>query len=404
MLSISDFVEVRDKSVAKHYKKQKAAIGHFIEDYMNEKVDLKRDFKDLMKHKDEIFTYNYVGHHWKFFLSRFIPEVVIHSQKQDERIIRSHYDDKNDLFSWFLGDRMIYTSCYYKNENETLEQAQDNKLDLIAQKMQLKEGETLLDIGCGWGTLVTHFAKHYGVDCTGVTIAQAGADWANGLIKENGVEDKARILRMDYRDIPKKKYNKITCLEMAEHVGVKNFKKFMAQIHDMLEDDGIFYMQIAGLRERNSLFFDIPERQEDLVWGLFMNEYIFSGADASMPLNWDLLKMEKVGFEVHSIENIGIHYSKTIDDWYSNWMSNKEKVLAKYGEYTFRMYQIFLAWSVEIAAQGSSTAYQIVAYKNRNFYDRTRFIGGVSLGESDKFNNTSSVASSATKKNLVGQD
>ena len=114
-----------------------------------------------------------------------------------------------------------------------------------------------------------------------MTIAQAGADWGNQQIKDYGVEDKAQIWVKDYRDIPKdKKYNKITCLEMAEHVGIKYFKKFMKQCYDMLEDDGMFYLQIAGLRERSHLF--QKENQEDLVWGLFMNEYIFSGADASI--------------------------------------------------------------------------------------------------------------------------
>jgi cyclopropane fatty-acyl-phospholipid synthase-like methyltransferase len=280
-----------------------------------------------------------------------------------------------------------------------LEKAQDNKMDLIAHKMQLKPGETLLDIGCGWGTLVTHMAKHYGVDATGVTIAEAGAKWANTLIKENGVEGKARILRMDYRDIPKKKYNKISCLEMAEHVGVKNFRKFMKQCYDMLEDDGIFYIQIACLRERESVLYG--PNQEDIVWGLFMNEYIFSGADASMPVSWDLVQIEKAGFEVHSIENIGIHYSKTIDYWYQNWMSNKEKVLAKYGEYIFRQYQIFLGWSVEIARQGSSTAYQITCYKNVNHFDRPRFIGKTILGESTEFGSTGSVSSVETMAELV---
>ncbi len=399
-LKVSDFIEIKDRSIASNYRADKAKVGHFMEDYMNGRIDLVRDFKDVMKHKDEIFTWGFTAHHYKFFLTRFIPEVVIHSQQQDERIIRGHYDDKNDLFNWFLGPRMIYTSCYFKDENEPLEQAQDNKMDLIAQKMQLKEGQTLLDIGCGWGTLVTHLARHYGVDATGVTIAEAGKDWAESLIKENGVEDRARILRMDYRDIPKKKYDRITCLEMAEHVGVKYFRKFMKQIYDMLEDDGIFYLQIAGLRERESLFHG-PD-QEDIVWGLFMSEYIFSGADASMPLNWDLKQIEKAGFEVHSVENIGIHYSKTIDAWYHNWMGNKDKVIAKYGEYTFRMYQIFLGWSVEIAREGGSTAYQIVCYKNQDEFKRNRFIGKTSLGESSGVTNTESVSSESTIGELVG--
>ena len=380
-MRISDFIEVKDPKVASHYRKAKAQAGHFVQDYINEKIDINMGLFEMLKHKDKIFNYDYVRHHYKFFFSRMIPEVIIHSKKQDERIVRSHYDNKNDLFNWFLGPRMIYTSCYFQNQNETLEEAQDNKMNLIARKMQLNKGETLLDIGCGWGTLVAHMAKYYGVDVTGVTIAQAGADWGTRQIKEYGVSpEQARIWRMDYRDIPRnKKYNKITCLEMAEHVGIKYFKKFMKQIYDMLEDDGLFYMQIAGLRERKHLL--QKKDREDLVWGLFMNEYIFSGADASMPLNWDLRRIEKVGFEVHSVENIGIHYGKTIHYWYNNWMRNREKVLEKYGERTFRIYSVFLAWSVYIARQGGSTAYQIVCRKNLNTADRNRFIGKTNLGE-----------------------
>ena len=381
---ISDFIEVKNPRVSGRYSKQKVAIGHFVEDYIAEKIDINVGMLELLSHRGEIFTYEYTNHHYYFFLSRMIPEVVSHSKKQDERIIRSHYDNKNDLFNWFLGPKMIYTSCYFKDENETLEEAQENKMDLIAQKMQLKPGERLLDIGCGWGTLVAHQAKHYGVDATGVTIAQAGADWANQQIKDFGVEDKARILVKDYRDIPRdKKFDKISCLEMAEHVGIKYFKTFMQQCYDMLEDDGIFYLQIAGLRERNNLF-SVPDR-EDLVWGLFMNEYIFSGADASMPLNWDLRRIEKVGFEVHSVENIGNHYHITIKRWHENWLGNKEKVLEKYGERIYRIYEIFLAWSVLITKIGGSSAYQIVCHKNTDDFDRLKFIGDINLGESDGF-------------------
>ncbi|MEQ9423086.1 MAG: cyclopropane-fatty-acyl-phospholipid synthase family protein [Cyclobacteriaceae bacterium] len=387
MSKISDFIEVKNPSVSGRYSKKNVAMGNFIQDYIAGKVDITVSFKELLKHKNDIFNWNYTAHHWKFFFSRMIPEVVIHSQKQDERIIRSHYDNKNDLFNWFLGSKMIYTSCYFTNFDETLEVAQENKMNLIAQKMQLKPGEELLDIGCGWGTLVAHMAKYYDVNTTGVTIAQAGADWGNRQIKDYGVEDKAKIWVKDYRDIPKdKKYNKITCLEMAEHVGIKYFKKFMKQCYDMLEDDGMFYLQIAGLRERSHLF--QRENREDLVWGLFMNEYIFSGADASMPLNWDLQRIEKVGFEVHSVENIGNHYSITIDRWYDNWMNNKEKVLEKYGEEIFRIYEIFLAWSVVIARHGGSSAYQIVCHKNEDKFDRMRFIGKTNLGEQDSFKQT----------------
>jgi len=385
--TIHDLIEVKNPRVSARYLKNKVSMGHFIEDYIAEKINIKVSLRELLNYKNDIFTFNFTKHHYYFFISRMIPEVAIHSQKQDKRIIKSHYDNKNDLFSWFLGPKMIYTSCYFKSIDESLEDAQENKMNLIAQKMQLKEGDELLDIGCGWGTLVAHLAKHYRVNTTGVTIAQAGAEWATRQIKEYGVEDLAKIWTMDYRDIPRdKKYNKISCLEMAEHVGIKYFKKFIKQCYDLLEDDGLFYLQIAGLRERSNLF--QKKNREDLVWGLFMNEYIFSGADASMPLNWDLQRIEKVGFEVHSVENIGNHYSITINRWYDNWLSNKEKVLEKYGERIFRIYEIFLAWSVIIARQGSSTAYQIVCHKNINKFDRTKFIGATNLGEHTNIDKT----------------
>lgn len=386
-MKISDFVEVKNPKVSSRYKENKVAIGNFIEDYIAGDVNINTDFKEMLRHKEEIFTFQFVGHHYKFLISRFLPEVLSHSKKQDERIVRSHYDNKNDLFNWFLGPKMIYTSCYFLTGNESLEVAQENKMNLIAQKIQLKTGDELLDIGCGWGTLVAHMAKYFGANTTGVTIAQAGVDWATNQIKDFGVVDKARAWRMDYRDIPKdKKYDKITCLEMAEHVGVKNFKKFMKQIYDMLKDDGIFYLQIAGIRERDSLF--TGPIHEDLVWGLFMNEYIFSGADASMPLHWDLKHIERTGFEIHSVENVGIHYSKTIEFWYDNWMNNKSKVLDKYGERIYRIYEIFLGWSIYITLQGSSTAYQIVCRKNLNKFDRKKFIGATNLGAQYKAKKT----------------
>lgn len=393
-MKISDFIEVKNPKFKKRYSGKKVEAGHWIQDYLNGDIDMKGDFMEFIDNIKELCKFGFVGHHYKFFVTEFLPEIMSHSQKMDEATILSHYNDQNDIFRWFLGPRMVYTSGYYKSGDETLEQAQDNKLDLIAQKMQLKEGESLLDIGCGWGTLVAHMAKNYNMDTTGVTITPEQAEWGRRLIKENGVEDQSRILTIDYRDIPKRKYNKITCLEMAEHVGIKYFQKFMEQIYDLLEDDGIFYLQIAALRERKSLFYG-PD-QETIVWGLFMNEYIFPGADASMPVSWDLRRIEKAGFEINTVENVGIHYSKTIAAWYNNWMSNKDKVIEKYGEMQFRMYQVFLGWSTRIAAIGGSSAYQIICHKNINSVKRDRYIGRIALGENKKFDNTTSVDSATT--------
>jgi cyclopropane fatty-acyl-phospholipid synthase-like methyltransferase len=377
---ITDLVIVKDQKVASRYKDGvKVPITTFIEDYMNGRVDITCDLQKLIQNRTLFFNYEFVGHHLKFLFSNFIPEVLIHSKAQDERVIRSHYDRGNDFFGWFLGERMVYTSAFFKTGHEDLETAQDQKLDLVCQKLQLKPGERLLDIGCGWGTLAAHSAKYYGTDSTGITIAQKGADFANDRIAKWGVKDHARVLRMDYRSIPADKYDKISCLEMAEHVGVKYFTRFMKQISSLLKDDGLFYLQIAGLKA--------GYHQESLVWGGFMSQYIFPGADASMPLSFVVKRLEKAGFEIHSVENIGIHYSYTIQRWYHNWMSNKEAVIAAYGLWWFRCWEVFLAWSVDIAKQGNSTCFQIACNKNRDAFNRTRWFGGVNLGERDIIKN-----------------
>ncbi len=374
--NIRDVVIIRDNSVNSRYKNgEKTAITDFIEDYMNGRVDIACDFQELIRNRTLFFKYAWVGHHLKFLFSRFIPEVTIHSAKQDERVIRSHYDRGNDFFGGFLGDRMIYTSAFFKTGLEDLETAQDQKLDLVCNKLQLKQGEKLLDIGCGWGTLAAHSAKYYGTDSTGITIAQKGADYANDQIKRWGVADHARVLRMDYRSIPAAKYDKISCLEMAEHVGVKYFQRFMKQIAGLLKDDGLFYLQIAGLRA--------GYHKESLIWGGFMSEYIFPGADASMPLSFVVKRLEGAGFEIHSVENVGIHYSLTIQKWYNNWQQNKEIIVKAYSEWWFRCWEVFLAWSVDIAKQGNSTCFQIVCNKNLDTFNRPRYFGGINLGERD---------------------
>ena len=154
--------------------------------------------------------YSLTWKHLKWAVTNFIPEVTIHSKEQDQRIVREHYDRGNDFFGWFLGERMVYTSAFFEHPGETLEQAQDNKMNLVCRKLQLKPGERLLDIGCGWGTLTRHAAQYYGADATGVTIAERQTEFGNERIKSaRPRRTRARILCSDYRDIPAQKFDKI---------------------------------------------------------------------------------------------------------------------------------------------------------------------------------------------------
>lgn len=374
MKKLSDYVRFNDARFEKKWANRPIPMVKLYEAYFNGTIDIPGDINELLNDRNDLVTWNLTTDHLKWIITNFLPEVTIHSKAQDKRIVREHYDRGNDFFSWFLGPRMIYTSGFYSKDGETLENAQDNKLNLVCQKLQLKPGDRLLDIGCGWGTLARHAAKHYGVDATGVTLSVNQAAYAAEKIKEDGTGDRCRVLCMDYREIPMTKYDKIVSLEMVEHVGVKNLKSFYQQCHDMLTDEGIFLLQWTGLRR--------AMRPEDLIWGLFMNKFIFPGADASLCASAMQKYMEKVEFEIHSVENVTIHYSKTIQAWHKNWMSNKADIIQAYSERWYRIWHFFLAWSVRIAAQGNAACFQVVLNRNLDQFDRKRWIGQkFSLGE-----------------------
>jgi sphingolipid C9-methyltransferase len=376
MKRLTDYVVFHDKKLEKRYANAPIPMATLYEAYFDGAIDIPGDIYRLLRDRNQFVNYRLTPQHFKWAVTNFIPEVAIHSKQQDERIVREHYDRGNDFFGWFLGERMIYTSGFFTNPGETLEQAQDNKLNLVCKKLQLQPGERLLDIGCGWGTLAAHSARYFGSDSTGVTIARNQAEFGNQRAKEWGVERSARILCSDYRDIPATKYDKIVSLEMVEHVGVKNLKAFYEQVYDLLADDGVFLLQWTGLRR--------GLRPEDLIWGLFMNKYIFPGADASLCPAAMLAVMEKAGWETHTVENVSHHYSWTLKRWHDNWLSNKDAVLKAYGERWYRIWHLFLAWSVIIGEQGNAACFQVVLNKNIDSYNRFRWIGRHVVGDREQ--------------------
>ncbi|MCC6214410.1 MAG: class I SAM-dependent methyltransferase [Polyangiaceae bacterium] len=355
-------------------------MATLYEAYFDGAVDITGDLCELLRDRNLYVSWSLTPEHFRWAATHFLPEAVIHTKAQDRRIVREHYDRGNDFFEWFLGERMVYTSAFFTEpDRETLEQAQDNKIRLVCEKLQLQRGERLLDIGCGWGTLALQAARDFGADTTGVTLAERQTELGNARIREAGLSDQARILCKDYRDIPYTRYDKIVSLEMVEHVGVKNLVSFYEQVRDLLADDGLFLLQWTGLRR--------GFRPEDLIWIMFMGKYVFPGADASLPPSSMLTAMEKAGWETHSMENVTTHYHYTIKKWHENWVSNREAVLRTYGERWYRIWNLFLAWSTIIATQGNAACFQTVLCKNLDHYDRTRWVkrkGAVILGDRAK--------------------
>ncbi|PVI03805.1 S-adenosyl-L-methionine-dependent methyltransferase [Periconia macrospinosa] len=370
-----------------YYGKNKIPLETFQEMYFDGDVDFKGDCLEILEMRHDWAKFRFTIGLIKHFLFGMIPEMIMHTRSQDEEQVRDHYDRGDDFYGWFLGPRMIYTSGIISDINveESLEQLQDNKLAVVCEKIGLKKGEKMLDIGCGWGTLTKFASVKHGAHVTGVTLGRNQTAWGNSGLRRNGIgEDQSNILCMDYRDIPVPAggYNKITCLEMAEHVGVRHFPAFCRQVYDMLDDDGVFFLQIAGLRKAWQF--------EDLTWGLFMNKYVFPGADASTPLGWVVDKLEGAGFEVKGIDTIGVHYSATLWKWYRNWIGNKDKVIAKYGKRWYRIWEYFLAISTIASRQGTATCFQIVLVKNLNSTHRVE-------GIATQFALTAALASSKEK-------
>lgn len=364
---LTDHVTFNDEKLATRYGRGRIPMATLYEAYFDGAIDIPGDIYSFLDERRELVSYRVERRHVEWVATRFLPQALLHTQKQDTRIVREHYDRGDDFFEWFLGPRMVYTSAIFRDPSESVEQAQDNKLAIVCEKLQLKAGETLLDIGCGWGTLALYAAERYGVDVTGVTISERQADYGNARIQKAGLGQRARILCKDYRDIPRSsQFDKIVSLEMVEHVGVKNLAAFYSLVHQLLDDNGLFVLQWTGLRR--------GFRPEDLIWIMFMGKYIFPGADASLCPSAMLKPLEKAGFELFSAENVSIHYSWTIRKWHEHWLRNKELVISKYGERWFRIWHMFLAWSSSIATQGNAACFQLVLNKNLDEYDRTRWV------------------------------
>jgi len=296
---------------------------------------------------------------FRYLLKDLMRHTFLHSNTHNEDNIDEGYNKGNEWFEATLGEPMVYTSGIYENGDEDLMTAQLHKLDYVANAIDLQPGENVLDIGCGWGRLAKVFAEKYKANVWGVSLSKDQIAWAYAnlnlpsnvkLMFQNAMTMKERT------DLPDGgTFDKITSLEMAEHVGIRRYQEFLTAVRSMLKDKGTFYIQVAGLRR----WF----HYEDLVWGLFMGEHVFPGADASCPLGWVTTQLERAGFEVQRTQNLGTHYSRTLGQWLEEWIKDKDNLQKTYGEVAWRRWEVFLRWSVRVARQGSSTVFMITATK-----------------------------------------
>jgi cyclopropane-fatty-acyl-phospholipid synthase len=260
-------------------------------------------------------------------------EGLRHSMARDAEAIHHHYDVSNRFYELVLGPSMTYTCAVFPTEDATLEEAQTAKYDLICNKLDLKPGMRLLDVGCGWGGMVRHAAREYGVKALGVTLSVQQASWAKAAIDREGLADLAEVRHSDYRDVLEGDFDAISSIGLTEHIGVRQYPAYFSFLRDKLRPQGRL-LNHCITRPHN-------HREET---GAFIDRYVFPDGELT-GVGRIITEAQNVGLEVMHAENFRMHYAKTLAGWCHNLVENWDECVAEVGEGTARVWGLYMAGS-----------------------------------------------------------
>ncbi len=277
----------------------------------------------------------------------------LHSTKRDRQAIGFHYDQPVDFYRTFLGSELVYSCAYYDDGVVSLDQAQVAKLDYVLQKLRLKPGERLLDIGCGWGALIVRAAQRFGARAVGATLSVKQFEEAKRRIKAEGLEGTASVELRDYRELANSTFDKIASIGMVEHVGRARQPEYFSKAYDLLRPGGLFLNH--GIAEQS------PQRRGYKVDG-FMDRFVFPDGEL-IPLSDSLQIAERSGFEVRDVENLREHYARTLRDWVSNIERHKPVAVAAGGEQAYRTWRLYMAGSAQGFRCGRMAIFQSLLAK-----------------------------------------
>ncbi len=255
-----------------------------------------------------------------------------HSRGRDQEAVHHHYDVSNAFYEHVLGPSMTYTCAVYEKPDDTLETAQAAKYDLVARKLALKPGLRLLDVGCGWGGMVRHAAREYGVKALGVTLSRPQAEWAQAAIAREGLTDLAEVRYLDYRDAPREHFDAVSSIGLTEHIGVRNYPRYFAALRDRLRPGGrLLNHTITRIDNR------APTRS-----GRFIERYVFPDAELAGP-GRVLSEVHDAGLEVQHEENLRRHYALTLTGWSRNLVEHWDECVQEVGIGVARVWGLYMA-------------------------------------------------------------
>ena len=286
----------------------------------------------------------------------------INNRVGSKKNVAHHYDIGNDLYALMLdAEHWQYSCAYWPEGVTTLAAAQGAKLAHIAKKLHLSPGQKVLDIGCGWGGMAIHLARHHDVRVTGITLSEEQAALARQRVQAAGVADKVTILLEDYRDTAAsgRRFDRIVSVGMFEHVGRAQFETFFEACAKILADDGVMLLHTIGR-------FGGPGTTD-----AFTRKYIFPGGYIPA-LSETLAASEKYRLIASDVETLRLHYAKTIHAWYANCMTHKDKIVAMYDDKFFRMWTFYLAGAATVFENGGMGNYQIQYIRSRHALPITR--------------------------------
>lgn len=319
------------------------------EAYMDGDLDIEGNLYEALDH--------FLGQMGKFSTDENALKKLIYtsvSKKNQEKEVTSHYDIGNDFYKLWLDETLSYSCAYFEHPDDTLYQAQVNKVEYILRKLHLEEGMTLLDIGCGWGFLLIEAAKKYKIHGTGITLSHEQYAEFKRRIEAEGLEDYLTVELMDYRDLPKmgKQFDRVVSVGMVEHVGRENYQLFNDCVNEVLKDGGMYLLHfISALKEHPG--------------DAWIKKYIFPGGVVPS-LREMIYTMAEDNFHVLDVENLRLHYNKTLLCWEKNYREHLEEVKKMFDERFIRMWDMYLSACAATFHNGIIDLHQILVTKGIN--------------------------------------